>query len=1088
MSSLQDRINLLSYWHKVESFIPHEIDKDNTGKPVTSEETLPWADGVVKLASDVEVIFHKLCIGVFYVSEANRTIDEYLGHGKEKSPNHSDVLSCFAECSYTPSGMYKPGSFKLSTMPWAMGKLVTGEVFSTQWMNEFEHYCRDITKRIEQIFQERCEFAQLVQVLQVLTEQSRWLPSSMKSENAGRSCEPLIQFTYTRKKKVEESTQEVSSIDIEETEAFTLKIDNKIVVQAEEQVQSKEAEEILNSFYLRDLEEVIEAVKMGKVGKALEEYLSYNKQRIRVDVGKNPSQLGKFHKIRNLKTGRWPMNKSLSLNLMQQTSVNLINEQLADQEGIFSVNGPPGTGKTTLLRDVIAAIITDRAEKLVSYQEPAHAFRNYLRLADEQKKKADGTYYTYHYYELDEALRRDGIVIASSNNGAVQNITGELPGLGAIKEYANDENARYFQEIAQFVLDDPEVWGIISAIMGNRANRARFVDRFWFGSGESRHPELQAAGMKQLLQDAPTEEQWSQAVKRYHQAKARVNELISQMERWHTELKAFSDEQRKLISVQASITELEERIHQKQREEAVCQSEIEQQASYIDSLREAYVLEKQKYGWWQKWMWWRAEIKQHKKELLRYQLKLQNCLMEKLSAEQILQALKREREETIQFLNRQRLQQQETEEKITELEKRLPEIPEKFRKNLPTDEYWNIESPYEWDSFQKGSPWVFDELADARTQLFLQSLDVHRAFVQSANKQIRNNLTLFFNYLKGQQSFSMVEPYLPTLWNTFFLVVPVVSTTFASFATMMKGLKQEEIGWLIVDEAGQAVPQAAVGGLWRARRAIIVGDPLQIEPVLTIPERMLQHFQKHYDIPDRIASQTCSAQFVADLANPIGTEIETKEGPTWIGCPLYVHRRCLEPMFTIANEIAYSGKMVFDTKQPDNNRFPLGDSRWIDVKGRTPLRHWIPEQGEVVKELVKKAFETIGPTNIVPSLYIISPFTEVVKELQRELKKCASELHGHASKHEYQKWVNSAIGTVHTFQGKQAETVIFCLGLDSSAVGAAKWASGKPNILNVAATRAMYRFIIVGDMKLWKDLSHFDVAYQMLRQNCSISL
>ncbi|KIL39594.1 hypothetical protein SD70_18870 [Gordoniibacillus kamchatkensis] len=299
---------------------------------------------------------------------------------------------------------------------------------------------------------------------------------------------------FYEKKKVRDDAQEAASPDsVEEARISTAKIDNETVEQVQEQVQVTDAEEILNSFYLRDLEKVIEAVSEGKVGKALEEYLSYNKSRNRVDVGKNPVQLKNFHEIRRLESGRWPMEKSLSLNLMQQTSVHLIHERLADQEDIFSVNGPPGTGKTTLLRDVIAEIITERADKLVSYLEPAHAFRKYTPIDDEQRKKEDGTYYRYHFYELDEALGRDGIVIASSNNGAVQNVTGELPGMGAIKGYVDDENARYFQEIAQFVMDDPEIWGMISAIMGNRSNRARFVERFWFGDGE---PVIQ--GFKQL--------------------------------------------------------------------------------------------------------------------------------------------------------------------------------------------------------------------------------------------------------------------------------------------------------------------------------------------------------------------------------------------------------------------------------------------------------------------------------------------------------------------------------------------------------------------------------------------------------------
>ena len=78
-------------------------------------------------------------------------------------------------------------------------------------------------------------------------------------------------------------------------------------------------------------------------------------------------------------------------------------------------------------------------------------------------------------------------------------------------------------------------------------------------------------------------------------------------------------------------------------------------------------------------------------------------------------------------------------------------------------------------------------------------------------------------------------------------------------------------------------------------------------------------------------------------------------------------------------------------------------------------------------------------------------------------------------------WIFNNVGTIHTFQGKEADMVILCLGVDSSdrGNGAIGWASEKPNILNVAVTRAKNRLYIVGDEKRWSGRPFFKTAYEI---------
>lgn len=292
-------------------------------------------------------------------------------------------------------------------------------------------------------------------------------------------------------------------------------------------------------------------------------------------------------------------------------------------------------------------------------------------------------------------------------------------------------------------------------------------------------------------------------------------------------------------------------------------------------------------------------------------------------------------------------------------------------------------------------------------------------------------------------------------WQSLFLAVPMVSTTFASLSRLLDDVGPSSLGYLIVDEAGQATPQAAVGGLTKFQQAVIVGDPDQLEPVVPLPGVLLDRLMERHEATPRLAPHRTSVQAMADGRSVLGTERRQR----WVGLPLLVHNRCLDPMFKIANQIAYSNKMVQGRSAPVEGVYsPMGESRWIHIRHQGSS-HWAPSYGPPVIDLLN-ALDWTRPISIA----LLSPFTSVVAGL-RSLQSgfIAQQEWTAAEKRERESLL--AVGTVHTFQGKEVDAVILVLG--GATAGARDWASTQPNLINVAVTRAKNSLYVVGDRDNW---------------------
>ena len=373
--------------------------------------------------------------------------------------------------------------------------------------------------------------------------------------------------------------------------------------------------------------------------------------------------------------------------------------------------------------------------------------------------------------------------------------------------------------------------------------------------------------------------------------------------------------------------------------------------------------------------------------------------------------------------------------------------------------------------------YVCNYLNECRERLLYDALQVQKTVVMS--DAFRKNMQLLSQYWgslndrKNLQKNFDLDAIFPALLNSLMIAVPVISSTFAAVERFLINCKSESsLGTIIIDEAGQASPHMLVGALFRAQKAVVVGDPKQIEPVQTVQDLFVEKIGG--EGIGKYRSKEISVQSLADAQNPFAGIIKNLDGSeSWVGCPLVIHRRCKNPMFTVANELSYGGFMINKTMEPKESIEPCKESCWItydtsNIESTIGKDRYIQLQGQIAFELIQK----LRARNVeFKDIFIITPFTSVAYGFKKYMESLSNDIVNWTKEDNKKDWLDDNIGTVHTFQGKEAKVVIYMLGCqsDDSANGAIKWVNA--NNVNVAFTRAREYIYVIGDAVKWAELN-----------------
>ncbi|MFC7375430.1 AAA domain-containing protein [Brachybacterium sp. GCM10030268] len=1050
-----ERQRILQYWSMLELFSPQPVPKltKRSTRPSDRQtvewrfgDPLPWQTLAPPAPSGKKPKSwrHTVYLGVYQLEDTYQHLHQAFGEDRDAYDERRAGRSACAGVVLDQHGVLVPDSAVLSSALWAVARLITGSTTrSPRWTAEFPRAARDFVDKVDEVEGARRD----------LSSADRQLSQGQESLQA------LLRTTHAA----------AGIMGIDDLATSRIVIDS--VVRQDRDEDEAFDSDFLNSFFLEDLATVQTATRSGGCPRALAEYLSptgVGADR-RVDVMTADTTVDDGAGVDRLPKGRWPSAPEHTLALRQQFAVNRALQDLGKGAGLMGVNGPPGTGKTTMLRDVLAGNVVERARRLAALSRPEAAFT--------------ATTHTWRSGDFPRTIRQlrpeltgFEMVVASANNAAVENVSTEVPAQDAIAKPWRGK-AEYFADIASATLgstrqggegsdDIPRAWGLVAARLGNKNNRSAFRSEFWFDKTtwdtrertQRTEPRMQSR-LKDWKDGKAPHRTWAEARTAFHTAEKRVDAIMGQR-------RAAQERRKGLGSALAHAEELARRAAQRSddlrlardavRDHAGVTEQAEADFAEVSAAWDRHLATKP--GWLETLFslggaarTWRAKLEplEERRDTAENSLGQARALAQRLDH----QARTLQTDAADASMNRRR-----AEAKVSELRRQIAADSDAVGPGYP-GEGWTGEQR------ELHAPWLDAELDWARSELFLAALRLHEDFLANAADDMLKGLRAAMDVVAGSAPRDLEPEKVLAAWQTFFLVVPMVSTTFASYARMFAGLGREALGWLFIDEAGQASPQYAAGAIWRTQRVVAVGDPLQLQPVVTMPQKAQRDIATAFGISSEWIPPQASVQTLADRVSPYGTTLGRGDQAVWVSAPLTVHRRCDDPMFRLCNEIAYDGIMVsgvprtldnlkhsdlFDT--PDGPR--ITPSSWLDEPARTTGTHLQENQiTRLLRELEQLRAEGVEASEVIA----ISPFRTI-----------ADRLAGLTSRHP-----DLTAGTIHTAQGREADVVFLVLGGDPSAPGAKSWASETVNLVNVAASRAKRRLYVIGDRAAWSKYNYF---------------
>lgn len=314
-----------------------------------------------------------------------------------------------------------------------------------------------------------------------------------------------------------------------------------------------------------------------------------------------------------------------------------------------------------------------------------------------------------------------------------------------------------------------------------------------------------------------------------------------------------------------------------------------------------------------------------------------------------------------------------------------------------------------------------------------------REISYNLNKIFRSSWFQIF-YRRDYRYDGKYVQYLKAMWESIFLCFPVVTTTLHAMDKKKFPMISGIFDTLMIDEAGQALIHTAIGPMMRFRKALVVGDVFQLEPIRTIENHsILEKVDLPMEIKENIDIDKNSVQHAADRGSEVFDLLNQQE----VGIVLEEHRRCENAIVQFSNQNVYDNCLKI-VNQDEPKEFLGKNFCMLDVRGMKTKQNENRSEVEACIRIVKYLTGKYG-NDYRRKIGIITPYKNQAHLLAKSLPDVDS-------------------GTVHVFQGREKEVILMSMVVDNIQGDSGTFFVGnKANFLNVAFTRAKKQLILIGN-------------------------